>query len=261
MNNQRFLNKAYSIIKEPEISNDIDIKDKNVNLSFLMTQKRRNGFYIIYIINLFTNDLPLDGKIRSSDIDLRKLKRIILNKIGTRDSKYLKINTLTPSKVEFEFNIDRWMLDATRGIRPVIHFSTFDRQFKLKEKLPKVIMFNNPSLDLNEFVVSKFKDYLDKHKSKTKSYFKFLFPNLSRKMKDRIKNMFDWQYDNIENNVIARLKPIYVMALVYAAGELTKKETKLSDNKRKYFETKVKKNITKVNRQKFDDYVKTKIKK
>lgn len=55
--------------------------------------------------------------------------------------------------------------------------------------------------------------------------------------------MFDWEYDHRRNKVEAKLKSIWIIALLYTTSELTKKESlnKIQKQSRqKLFTTKVK---------------------
>lgn len=236
-------------------NNDVKLYTTNVDFDFVMAQVSRGDYKMSFIINIF----PKDGeKVTSRNVDKKELEKIAKSKLLEDSKKYFDITKLTTNKLEIKFDVEKWLKDAVKGVKPKVHYSRFDKEFKLKEKLPKVIVFNNPHLDFNELVAKKFKEWTLKHKRKTKDFFKTLFPHVSKTLQRKISNMFDWSYDNLENKVVANLKSVYVMGLAYAVGSYMNKKSKnkLSSNKRKNFEMSVKKNVKNIDRDKFEKFIK-----
>lgn len=249
-------------LSPPQYDEKLKLTKYDVKLTFLYSKDNGVDYTLTYAVQI----LPKGNKIDPSkpftvaNIDMISLREAILGNIPPSDLKYIILQSFDNIKAIFKFNVDKWMKDATMGIRPMIHISKFDRSFKLKKAPPRVILYEPTRNVFEQFITRKFKDWLESSKKEAK-FFKYLVPeNQRNKIRTKFRNMFDWSYDSQWNKIIATLKPLYIMALLYATGEVIKglRASSITRSKKELFSTKVEKNLPKFDRKKWETFVKKK---
>lgn len=241
----------------------VKLDKKEVNLSYLEAKDTAGEYKLTYIINLNLKGRKIDPKKKLSPatIDMESLRDGIISNIPSYDQKYLSLKKFDDRKAIFSFDHEKWIKDATKGIKPKTYYSKFDREFRLKVQPPKEILKESVSKKFEDFITRKFLQWLDDNKNQEKKWFEYLIPKREqRKMRVRFHNMFDWHYDSQWNKMIAKLKSIYVIALLYATGTAVKKmsSNNISKSKKELFSTKVEKNIDKFDRKKWEDFTRKK---
>jgi len=243
-------------------SSKIKLSSKDVGLDFLLA-KDTGRFYEVHFalqINPKGHEIDPSVPLTPRNIDMSSLHKAIMNNIRPYDQRYMVISDFDTNKVKFRFNHEKWMKKATSGLTPKTKYSKFDREFKLKVAPPPMILTTHVRKPFEDFIVRKFLDWLESSHKEAK-YFKYLFPNSIRsRIRTKARNMFDWEYDTQWNTVIARLKNIYILALLYATGEITKRLTSrnLQKSQKELFATKVKKNMDKFDRKKWEKFIRRK---
>lgn len=257
-----FLNPIFlnTNIRQQKFVEKIKIDRTDVSLQFLLGNNATDTYRVVYIVNLNPGIRLKDPSITLSprNINMESLRNAIIANIRPYDKKYMVLKTFDTRKAEFHLDTDKWFKDATTGLNPKTHYSKFDRAFKLKIAPPRMILQDFIRKYWGEFVIKQFKKWLEVQKKEAK-FFKYLIPeNLRSKIRQKIRNMFDWQYDIQSNTIVAKLKPIWILALVYATGSAFRKINK-SDlknrNKKEMFSVKVKKNIKSFDKKKWEKFI------
>ena len=239
----------------------IKINKNDVNLTFLLTRDVGKTYRIVYVVGILTRQQRYDPSfiLSPSKIDMVSLKKAILANIFYSDLKYMNLISFTHKTAIFDFNIEKWLDDATRNLKPKTEFSRFNRVFRFKAKVPMMVLTTN-SFGFSEFVIRNFKEYMDS-KQKAAKWFKYLIPEeLRKKVRSRVSNMFEYNYDMQWNSLTLTLKTVYILALIYAIGLMAKKMTKSDvsgEYKQRQFAKSVKSNITKFDRKKWEFFVRT----
>lgn len=241
----------------------IKLRKNEVTLNFLETKDSNGIFRINYIVQLRLKGRRLDPqvKISPSVLDMQSLRDAILSNIPPFDRKYMILRKFDDKKAFFDFNHDKWLKDATKGMKGKTHFSKFDREFKFKIQPPKAVSRDRLTIKFEKFITRKFLDWLENKKSKQKVYFKYLIPaREQKKIRTKMINMFDWHYDSQWNRMVAKLKSIYIIALIYATGAMVKKlsRSNISDSQKKLFSDRVKSNIKSFDKRKWEEFTRKK---
>lgn len=237
----------------------IELTKREVGLQFLETKDANGVFKIIYIVTINTKGRKSDPKrtIKLSDYDMQSLREGILSNIPAYDKKYLVLKKFDDRKAFFEFDHEKWLKDATKGMKGKTHYSKFDREFRFKIQPPKEIRKDKITIKFEKFLTRKFLDWLENNETKSKDYFKYLIPkNQQRKIKTKIRNMFDWSYDAQWNRMVAKLKTIYIIALMYATGSAVKKISRnnINKSKKQLFATRVQSNLNSFDKRKWQEF-------
>jgi len=242
----------------------IKLNKNEVSLQFLETKDNGGTFKLHYIVQIRPKGRQHDPrkKLSPADLDMESLRDAIVSNISAYDRSYLILKKFDDRKAFFEFNHKKWLKDAMKGIKPRTHFSKFDREFRFKKIPPKEIRKDKITLKFEQFLTRKFLDYLeDMPISKRGEFFKHIVPKKEqKKIKTKIRNMFDWSYDAQWNRMVAKLKTVYIIALLYATGAAAKKLKQININKsqKELFATKVEKNIKTFDKKKWEDFTKRK---
>jgi hypothetical protein len=192
--------------------------------------------------------------LNTNTINMSSLKNSIISNLKPFDRKYMILKDFSVRKATFVFDHKKWLKDSIYDGYSTTRLTRFARVFRLKKKVPFCIKIDSY---FEKFLIRKFKNYMeDKHKEG--KWFKHLFPDTARtRLRGRIRSMFNWEYDPIWNTVTATLKPLYVLAIMYATGVMVNKIRKgdlSSPYKEKLFATKVYSNLKKFDYGKFDKY-------
>lgn len=239
----------------------VRINKNDVNLTFLLTRDTGKTYRIVYVVGILTKEQRYNPTfiLSPNKIDMISLKKAILANMFYSDLKYMNLIKFTHKIAEFDFNVEKWLKDATNNLIPKTEFSRFNRVFRFKAKVPMMVLTTN-SFGFNEFIIRNFKEFMDS-KQKAAKWFKHLFPaELRKKVRSRVSNMFEYNYDIQWNSLTLTLKTVYIFALIYAIGLAAKKLTKSDisgEYKQKQFAKSVKLNITKFDRKKWEKFIST----
>ena len=248
----------------PELYPSKAVLQKNeVNIQFLESKDTGGTFKLHYIVQINTRGRKIDPskKLSPATIDMQSLREGIVARISSYDQNYLTLIKFDDKKAIFELNHEKWIKDATAGMNPRTHFSKFDREFRFKRQVPRELGKDKVSYRFEKFITRKFLDWLENNPNRQKKYFEYLLPKREASaMRIKFQNMFDWHYDSQWNMVVARLKSVYVIALLYATGAAVKKLSRnnLNKSQKELFATKVEKNIQRFDRKKWEDFTRRK---
>ena len=246
-----------------EYDKKIELRKNEVTLNFYETKDSGGVFRINYIVMIKPKGRRLDPKVKMSPavLDMQSLRNAIVSNIPPFDRKYMILRKFDDRKAFFVFDHEKWLKDATRGMKGKTHYSKFDREFKFKIKPPSAIHRDRLTIKFEKFLTRKFLDWLEKKKSNQKDYFKYLIPSREqRKIRMNIMNMFDWHYDSQWNRMVAKLKSIYIIALAYATGSAVKKLSRSNINKsqKKLFSDRVNNNINSFDKRRWQEFARKK---
>lgn len=244
----------------PQYDKKINITKNDIDLVYISSKDIGKIYKIRYVITINPKSAISPGEqITPKNINMNSLKNALEQWLKPRDRKYFLIDNLDTRHVEFIFDHKKWLKDATSGLKGEIQFSKFDRVFKLKKQPPFLILTDDARFQFEEFIIRKFKEWLENSKKEAK-YFKNLFPNNFRsKIRTKLRNMFDWSYDFQWNRITAKLKTFYILALLYAIniGVKAYKNKTLADTQKNHlFSDQVKSNLKKFDKDKWEKYIK-----
>ena len=250
-------------IPQKRFNEKLKLTKGEVKISFLLAAPTNGTYKVVFIVNVYPKGRMKDPSIIVSprNLDMQSLRNAIIANIKEYDKQYMILKEFDHRKAIFHLDGKKWFKDTTQNLTPRVHFSKFDRSFKLKKAPPRMIMMDFGRDQFGKFVVKNFKNWLEDSR-KEANYFRYLMPESMRnKMRGKIRDMFDWNYDIQLNTITARLKPVWIIALLYATGEAVKQmniNQVKNKSKKELFATKVKKNIKKFDRQKWIDFTKQK---
>lgn len=227
----------------------IKLSSSEISLQLLRSKDIGSTYKVEYLVNINSKTGLKDPSHELSlrDIDNISLKKAIMNNIKSYDQRYMELADFDHTKATFHLKVDKWLDDATRGLRSKKKMATFEIIFKLKQEPPRMILEDALRNQWSEFVIRKLKQWAVEKDRREKSLLGDIFPkSMLRSLRRKLTYMFDWSYDVRWNRVEAQLQSKWVIALLYATSKLTKKETldKLQSSSSKYkFPTKVKKDL------------------
>lgn len=236
----------------------IELRKKDIALTHLLSKDLGKTYKVVFLINIYPPmNIGPNLKITPRTVNMISLKKAILGNIKNYDLKYMKLINFDTQKAEFHFDLDKWLGDATSGLKSSTAISKFARTFKFKVAPPRMIMEDMLRDEWGKFILKHFKKYIE-DKNKGKDYFKHLLPKeIKGKMKKRIVNMFEWQYDIQWNRVTATLKSVWILALLFAISTSVDKLTKydMKGSKKELFADRVKKNLKNFDNLKWEKYI------
>ena len=247
-------------LSPPQYETKVKLTKDDVKLNFLFA--RDNG--LVYKLQYTVQILPRNKNINPSlqltvrNLDMIALREAILGNIPPNDLKYVILESFDDIKAIFRFDVNKWLKDSTIGLKPEIYISRFDRVFKFKISPPRIIMYDPVSSRFDQFIIRSFKNWLEESRNSAK-YFKYLFPEKQRsKIRQSFRNMFEWSYDSQWNKIVSTLKPIYILALLYATGAVIKNlsTNSIPSTKRQFFSVNVEKNLPSFDEKKWSEYMK-----
>ena len=239
----------------------VKIRKQDIFLQFLLARDLGNTYKVSFLLTLNPKEKIQNPELLLTprNVDMVSLKNAILQSIQPYDRKYMILKNYDTKKAEFILDTKKWINDAMSTIRPITTLHKFSRVFRLKTQPPRMILYDPMSAMFGKFVLRQFNNYMIQ-RAKYNTWFKSFLPdNLRRNIRAKVRNMFDWEYDMQWNSVTAKLKNIYVLALLFSIGYGAKK---ISDyeikRKEKDFAQRVKQNIRTFDMKKFEKYVKRK---
>ena len=238
-----------SNIRQFKFVRRIQLKPEDISLSFLSSREIGNDYRVDFLIQLNPKQATQDPSkiLVNSDIDMASLRNAIITKLAPSDKKYMLLKNFSTTKVEFHFDSNLWLKDTLSNVEPRTTLTTFSKIFKFKIPLPPMILLDSIRTGFPQFLIRKFKKYLDSQ-PKVHKWFNHLFPQGIKSLTVKLPERFDYIYDYQSNSITLKLKTFWIMALIYAIGEFSKiaRERKIEkrlENPGKFFETKVKQQI------------------
>jgi hypothetical protein len=243
---QQFTN---SNIRQFKFIQRIHLKPEDLSLNFLAAREVGSDYRVDFLVQLNPKQAIQDPSkmLTNSDIDMASLRNAIISKLVPIDKKYMLLKNFSTIKAEFHFDSNLWLKDTLNNVEPRTTLTTFSKIFKFKIPLPPMILRDAIRIGFPQFLIRKFKKYLDSQ-PKVNKWFNHLFPQGIKSITVRLPERFEYIYDYQANSITLKLKTFWIMALVYAIGEFSKiaKERKIEkklENPGKFFETKVKQQI------------------
>jgi len=234
----------------------IKIQKNDINLQFLLANDIGKTYRLLFIVIINYSTLMKDYSLQPSvsDIDLISLKTAILENIDPYDRKYMILSKFTTVEAEFLFDVEKWLTDATRGIQPRTFLTKFAKEFRLKVAPPKMIMFDELRNIWCKFIARKFREWAERH-NRYNLFFKLLVPEfLRKKMKNKINDMFTWEYDVQWNRMIVKMKSFWIVAILFGFGAMIVKAQK-HEVEKKQFDDRVKKYVPTYDRKEWLQFV------
>jgi len=259
-----FINPVFRQPNIPQpIFKKIVLKKSDISKQFLLSSDMGRYYKVVFLLNIVSPIRERDPSkpLTPTTVDMKSLGKALVDGLNRIDKKYMKLYNYDTRRAEFRFDYEAWIKDSVSENSSITKLTRFARVFKMKVSIPDMIL-NDPMRDFfGKFIIRKFKEYMVT-KNKENAYFKYLLPDVLRsKMRGKIRTMFDWEYDFTYNTITAVLKTIYIMAIIYAVGQMTKRinsnDVKNTRNQQ-LFTDRVKHNISKFDYGKFDKYSKRK---
>lgn len=236
----------------------IKLKKSNVSLQFSNSKDIGKTYRVDYFVQVMPNRNMEDPSIEINmrNIVASSLKEAIFSNLKKKDREYMDLISFDTTKATFHLKLDKWIKDATKGLSGVSDMKSFSISFRLKEAVPPMIQRDMIRTEWDGFVVRKIKQWVGEKKNRESRLLNVIFPkSIVNSINQRLHNMFDWSYDSRWNKVEARLKSIWVSALLYSTVELTKKDslTKLRrDNKNNFFSSQVRRELSRGSEKDFE---------
>lgn len=227
----------------------IKLSKSEVDLQLSSSKDIGKTFKVDFFVNLYPKNKDLDPtkKLTMRDIDEKSFKEALFAHFSPNDKDFVELASFDTTKATFHLKTDKWIKAATKGMVGKKDIKTFIITFKLQEKLPSVLKKDILSKDLEDFVARKIKNWVSESEKREQRLLNIIFPKrVLDKIKRRLYNMFDWEYDIRLNKVEAKLKSIWVSTLMYATIELVRREELRPANKpnpSKFFSIRVRKNL------------------
>jgi len=231
------------------------INYSQVNLSFTLGRAVGETYRIVYMVSLRNSNLAPEMMLKNSNVDMKSLREAIIKRIDAYDRPYMKLTKFSTINATFEFNHKKWMNDALSSVNPSNRLSKFEQRFKFKKQIPKMIQFSVTRINFEKYIVRRFKNYMEKHNKSRTWFTKFLPRDIAGKIRLSISTMFDYEYDWSTNTMVAKLKPVYVMGIIFAVGTAVNK-TRRNDYIKIDFEKSVKRKSKSFDRKKWQSFIK-----
>jgi hypothetical protein len=237
---------AFPTIDPKKFTQKIKLTSKDVEINFLLSRDIGSEYKVDYLVDIVPNRNITDPTkiVASSKIDLVSLRNAILAKLKPLDIKYMVLKSFDSFKCTFYFDVDKWIKDCMLNNNPIVELSKFSKKFKLKVMVPPMLLSDRIRIGLPIFIVARFKKHIALNR-KSPIWFKHLFPQgITQAIGKLLPERFDYKYDFKDNSITLSLKPMWVAALLYAAGSVMKKlrEEKIEDPERFFF-NKVRENL------------------
>lgn len=234
--------------------NKIKINKSDVSLQFLNSKDIGSTYKVEFIVNLNLKQRLDDPstKLTMRNVDSTSLKNAILDNVTKTDEEYMDLVDFDTTKAVFHLKTNKWIEDCLKSVSGTKNLTTFSIKFKLKKQPPNMIKKDILRSEWDNFVLRKVKQWITDKKGREKRLLNIIFPKeVVSSISQRFSNMFDWDYDYRWNSVEAKLKSVWVIALLYTTAELTKKESlqKIQrQSNQNLFTTEVKKELSKMQR-------------
>jgi hypothetical protein len=260
-----FIRPQYSPMMSPSYKapQKIILNRNDVSLQFLMSKDAGSKYTVTYLLSIIPRSTEKDPSLllTPATVNMTSLKNAIMANVNAFDKNYMTLDNYDTRRAIFSFDHEKWLKDSVSDTATTTKVTRFARDFRFRKTVPTMIMYDPMRTYFSNFIIRKLKDYMEKG-NKGAKWFKHLLPDTARsRLRGRIRNMFDWEYNFQWNTVTATLKPIYIMAIIYAVGAMTKqlrKEQLQNAGNQKLFATKVYSNLKQFDYGKFDKYSKRK---
>jgi hypothetical protein len=208
---------------QAQITKVIKIEDKitefNIAPALVNSKSNRNGYFeFLFINNIYP--IKFTGLGTITKIDKNKLKQRLEAFIKPTDRKYIKLSEFTHMKSIFIFDIDEWLNDCFKNIKIEAFNSSWDRVAKLKLIPPHMVRIFAMRLDIEKYIGTYFKTYVEKHPIMRKDLVKHIPQSVFKVFNLKEENLFDFIYEYSSNRIIGRLKPQYVAMIVLGITKL-----------------------------------------
>ncbi|MDR0676821.1 MAG: hypothetical protein LBF97_07280 [Elusimicrobiota bacterium] len=209
---------------QSQITKTIKIEDKviefgvNPVLINSKTSIRTGNFEFSFLNNVFP--IKFTGLGTITKIDKNKLKQKLEAFIKPTDRKYIKLSEFTHMKSIFTFDIDAYLDDCFKNIKIESFNSSWDRVAKLKIIPPHMVRGFAMRIDIEKYIGTYFKKYIEKHPIMRKDLVKALPKEALKVFNLKEENLFNFIYEYSTNRIIGRLKPEYVAMIIYTITKL-----------------------------------------
>lgn len=183
----------------------------DITLLFANAGEIDNTYKVQYLITI-------KPQIRASNINKESLKKAILANIPIGDEKYMYLKYFDTYKVIFYLNFNKWFIDTMKNYTVKSSISKFEKTYKFKVVPPRMIAFDVMQTPFANFLTKKFKKYIMEKKQEKKFLISFLPDSLVNKLKTKIVNMYDYEYNLQFNEMNCKMKSIYIFTILMAGS-------------------------------------------
>lgn len=200
----------------------------NATLDRYYFGEERNEWTMQYVVKWSFMDTEIRKQLNNKHME-EFARKWLESRTYRDDLKYIKIKKADDKKVIFVFDIDKWMNDSIKTLRPRF-VPPMTLRFRFRKDLPDYIRIDAPPNDLKIFLAKQFKDFL-KHNTNKLKHKEFSF------LKKITADLFTYDIDLQHSEFKATLKYSVILAglagyMVYKhKKEFTEKEAKDIKNK------------------------------
>ena len=240
---------------EPTKQEKQKISPSQVNMQFLLARPVGKTYRVVQSLMITNNKIFDPRPLQFRNVNKKSLYDSIISKVAPYDRPYMKLVNFTTTRATFDFDWNKWIRDAVANVKPNNRISKFEQRFKFKKQVPRMISFSNVRLNFGEFIVRKFKEYMSKNRKDRVWFDRFLPREFAGKIRTKLSTMFNYEYDWQQNEVVAKLKDVYIMGILFALGNEIAK-----DRSKPYvkidFEKSVKRKARNFDRNKWESFIK-----
>lgn len=247
-------------IPQQDLPDKIQLTERDISLSSIQANESMGDFVCVFSVITTNPNYNFNDRATLLRLDKNSLKNAIEKSIPVYDQKYMVLIKWDMNKAKFKFNYNKWLKDALGNAKPHTSLSKYEKKLMLKTKLPRVIAFANSTEYVGEFIIKKFLEFTSDRKFNF--WFDKLIPKqISSKIRTKIRNMFDYNYDIQKNNIIIRLKPEFILGILYALGQ--EQNLRKNLNRNPYvkidFTKKVKDNVKRFKKSRWNKFLNKKL--
>lgn len=239
------INNPSNFLPQPPLTKT-KLSKNDITLEFILSRLTQEGYKIRFLVRIMP--MALNG-LQSKNIDMVSLHDAIIANIDSFDKKYVTLKSFDTLKCEFVFDFNKWFKDALKDVTPKTYFSKFNQEYRLKIQPPKMILFDTMRSLFFDYITKEFKNYIVKN-NKDKKWFGHLLPSeFQKRVNVRLANMFEYEYDYMNNRFLINLKSVYVIGASMLTGFA------LKEIKKQSFADRVEKNPSNTSKEQWKKYI------
>lgn len=239
---------------------NINLTPSNITITPTTSKESRGRYELLFSLIIHGNEIDLQDPTLFRKISKKNFEEAVLGNFDKNEIKYYDYTIKGYRELKLYFNHQKWFEDALRGVNPR-NSSAFIKNFHLRKQLPRLLAYTNGRDYLTSFLAKKFEQHIND--KKYEKHFRGIIPReYERHIRKRISSMMEYEYDIRKNIMIAKLKPVYILGILYAVNKLTDKVNDKSYfmkvGKDKDFTKKVKGKAKNFNQRKWKEFIKRK---
>lgn len=249
-------------VEQPNNANVLDkitLTPNNIALSSVSSREARGRYLLIFSISYFGSGLNFNDPVVWGKVDKKSVLPAILGNFDKNEIQYYNMTLKGSNQLKCYFNHEKWFNDALKGVKPRKNVNMFRKEFNLKKRLPKLLTYLNGRDYFASFLAEKFRQHLNDRKYQ--KFFKGIIPKeYERHIRKKLSSMMEYEYDIRRNVMLSKLKPVYILGILYAVNKLNDKVDKKSYfikvGKDRDFTKRVKGKSTNFDKRKWKEFIK-----